>query len=83
MDGREGRESGLRLNASVARIAVPEERVNPKKRLGHRGEGRLKRRPAHERNTEARGAVDDVFLSLTPQVQVDRHQSGSLRLRRR
>jgi hypothetical protein len=48
MDGREARESGLWLNASAARIVVPEQRVNPKKRLGHRGEGRLKRRPAHE-----------------------------------
>jgi hypothetical protein len=42
-------ESGLRANASVARIAFPAERVNPKKRLGHRAEGRLKRRTAHER----------------------------------
>jgi hypothetical protein len=29
------------------------------------------------------GAVDDVFLSLTPQVHVERHDSGSLRSRRR
>jgi hypothetical protein len=49
-------ESGLRANASVARIAFPAERVNPKKRLGHRAEGRLKRRTAHERNTERRAA---------------------------
>ena len=49
-------ESGLRANASVARIAFPAERVNPKKRLGHRAEGRLKRRTAHKRNAERRAA---------------------------
>jgi hypothetical protein len=49
-------ESGLRPNASVARIAFPAERVNPKKRLGHRVEGRLKRRTAHERNAESGAA---------------------------
>jgi hypothetical protein len=49
-------ESGLRPNASVARIAFWAERVNPEKRLGHRAEGRLKRRTAHERNAEPRAA---------------------------
>jgi len=77
------RTVGMRQKAVFARMRRLRElrsrqRVNPKKRLGHRAEGRLKRRTAHERNAEPRAAE---VANNASERRNRRHLRGSLACR--